>query len=79
MDKIEVYSYGAKVAIVGAGSICGTITACCIRDKSVSYEVSYMHDGNHKQAWLASHEMVAEEDKEKQEVGFKVNKNAVSI
>lgn len=70
MDEIEIIKSGTEVETVN-GQIKGTVTAASIRFNSVSYEISYFHNGEYKSCWMNELEFKSMGDNYKQKVGFK--------
>lgn len=48
---IQIVKYGTPVITV-IGNIKALITAVCIRDQHMEYEVSYFQSGSHVHVWL---------------------------
>lgn len=56
--------------ITKSGSISAIITGVCIRDESISYEISYFGVGEHKTAWIYRYEFEIDTS-HKTQAGFK--------
>lgn len=57
--KIEYYQCGTMV-IISIGKTEGMITGVNIRFDSISYEITYFYDGEHKTVWLREQEFTTE-------------------
>lgn len=53
--SIQVVPCGTRVKTV-IGDIAALVTGICIRDSGISYEISYFHNGEHKDAWVRRYE-----------------------
>lgn len=59
--SLQIVKYGTKVTLAN-GSIKAFITGVCIRDQSISYEVSYFHSGNNLCCWVRRFEFEIEQN-----------------
>jgi hypothetical protein len=66
---MDILSNGTQVR-VGDG-IWGYITAACIRNNNISYEVTYFHDGEYITVWLYEFQFSIASETNKQKIGFK--------
>jgi len=57
---IQVVKYGTPVTTV-IGNIKGLVTAVCIRDTNVTYEISYFNNGLSVNCWLYRIEFTIDE------------------
>lgn len=57
--KINYYQCGTIVTIC-ISKIEGMITGVNLRFDSISYEITYFHDGEHKTVWLREQEFTTE-------------------
>lgn len=48
---MKVIKYGTKVKTI-IGGIKALVTACCIRNENISYEISYFHNGMNVTSWI---------------------------
>lgn len=66
---INIYKCGTKVIL--NDNIKGVITGISIRFNNVTYEISYIYDGQHKSEWVYECEFVLGEKVKKEKIGFK--------
>jgi hypothetical protein len=66
---MKILKYGTEVK-TAIGKIDAIITAANIRGDSVSYEISYFNNGEHKDVWVKECEIIPK-TKEKVIIGYK--------
>ena len=66
--SIQIVKFGTPV-ITKIGQVKALITATCIRDQNVTYELSYFIQGQHTETWCARIEFDID-DSEKQKPGL---------
>lgn len=66
--SLQIIKHGTKV-LLADGTIKAFITGVCIRDESLSYEVSYFHGGINTTCWIKRFEFEIDTS-EKQKAGF---------
>lgn len=55
-EEISIFKCGQEIR-TKIGKIEGVITATCIRGNSITYELSYFKDGEHKTTWISDVEI----------------------
>lgn len=70
---MEIFNFGTEVGFNSNNNF-GTITGVCIRDKNVTYEISYFNEGKVCSDWFYEHQFCTLESVTKSKIGFK-NKN----
>lgn len=53
--SIQVVKCQTKIKTI-IGAIKAIVTGICIRDESISYEISYFHNGVHTTSWIKRYE-----------------------
>lgn len=62
---MQIIKFGTPIVTV-IGNVKAIITATCIRDQNITYEISYFHNGMSVQTWLHRIEFkIDESDKQK--------------
>jgi hypothetical protein len=69
MKTVECYAVGSVVSLDNGNVRDGIITAVCVRQHGVSYEVSWWDGRQHKCEWLTADE-VKDDKAEKIKLGF---------
>lgn len=69
MNELQIIKCGTEV-LTKLSKIVATITGVSIRFDTISYEISYFNNGEHKTAWIYEHEFTID-NVEKIKVGFK--------
>jgi hypothetical protein len=67
---MEVYKTGTEIETI-IGNIKGIITAICIRQLRVNYELSYFNKDGYKTCWISEDEFIVKENTGKIKIGFK--------
>lgn len=65
---IEIYKPGTKVLF---GNVEAFITCASIRGGGIQYELSYLNNGEYKNAWVSEFEFNVINGDKKSKVGFK--------
>ena len=75
--KVDIIAWSTPV-ITKNGKIKGHITAICIRDKNITYEISHFKNGERKEDWLYRFEFEVD-DAQPKAAGFKYDNAPVIL
>lgn len=69
---ISCIPYGTSVT-TKIGDIKCLITAICIRDNNITYEISYFNNGEYKSCWVREIEFTIADDVKRTSIGYASN------
>jgi len=70
--NLDVYDCGTMVTFVNMPGVRGSITGIRIRDRYVSYEVSYFLNNIYCSVYFAAYELEFQNNSNKIKIGFKI-------